>query len=393
MRYTIMMVAAGMNMAAQYDRSKHGRQPWGLRPHVSADSRSLLEGITVRCGTIPGLSEEMNVSDKKTVFSGIQPTGDIHIGNYLGALRNWVKLQDSFDAIYCVVDLHAITVPYDPVALHRSRLNTAKLLLAVGVDPGRSLLYFQSQVPQHAELSWMLSTITSLGALNRMTQFKEKADKAGRNLGLYAYPVLMAADILVHKAHAVPVGDDQTQHLELARDLAERFNSRFGAEFPLPEQITPEVGARIMSLKDPTSKMSKSDEDPSSRVLLLDEPDTIRKRFKSAVTDSGNEIVYDRDKKPGISNLLDILSLFTGRSVDNLVEEYHETQYGHFKVTVAEAVVEGLSSIRTGFNALDDEEVTHIMVKGALDARMRAEGEMASVRKKLGFDARPAGGA
>ena len=393
MRYTIMMVAAGMNMAAQYDRSKHGRQPWGFRPHVSADPRSLLEGITVRCGTIPGLSEEMKVSDKKTVFSGIQPTGDIHIGNYLGALRNWVKLQDSYDAIYCVVDLHAITVPYDPVALHRSRLNTAKLLLAVGVDPGRSLLYFQSQVPQHAELSWMLSTITSLGALNRMTQFKEKADKAGRNLGLYAYPVLMAADILVHKAHAVPVGDDQTQHLELARDLAERFNSRFGAEFPLPEQITPEVGARIMSLKDPTSKMSKSDEDPSSRVLLLDEPDTVRKRFKSAVTDSGNEIVYDRAKKPGISNLLDILSLFTGRSVDNLVEEYHETQYGHFKVTVAEAVVEGLSSIRAGFKALDDEEVTHIMAKGALDARMRAEGEMASVRKKLGFDARPAVGA
>ncbi len=374
------------------DRST-GVNHGGVRPYVSAGTRSVFEAITVRCGTIPGLSEEMKVSDKKTVFSGIQPTGDIHIGNYLGALRNWVKLQESYDAIYCVVDLHAITVPYDPVALHRSRLNTAKLLLAVGVDPGRSLLYFQSQVPQHAELSWMLSTITSLGALNRMTQFKEKADKAGRNLGLYAYPVLMAADILVHKAHAVPVGDDQTQHLELARDLAERFNSRFGAEFPLPEQITPEVGARIMSLKDPTSKMSKSDEDPSSRVLLLDEPDTIRKRFKSAVTDSGNEIVYDRDKKPGISNLLDILSLFTGRSVDNLVEEYHETQYGHFKVTVAEAVVEGLSSIRTGFKALDDEEVTHIMVKGALDARMRAEGEMASVRKKLGFDARPAGGA
>ncbi|MGZ8785541.1 MAG: tryptophan--tRNA ligase, partial [Acidimicrobiia bacterium] len=156
-----------------------------------------------------------------TVFSGIQPTGDIHIGNYLGALRNWVKLQDGYDAIYCVVDLHAITVPYDPVALHQSRLDTAKLLLAVGVDPGRSLLYFQSQVPQHAELSWMLSTITSLGALNRMTQFKEKANKAGENLGLFSYPVLMAADILVHKANAVPVGDDQTQHLELARDLAE----------------------------------------------------------------------------------------------------------------------------------------------------------------------------
>jgi tryptophanyl-tRNA synthetase len=267
-------------------------------------------------------------------------------------------------------------------------LNTAKLLLAVGVDPARSLLYFQSQVPQHAELSWMLSTITSLGALNRMTQFKEKADKAGKNLGLYAYPVLMAADILVHKAHAVPVGDDQTQHLELARDLAERFNSRFGDEFPLPEQITPEIGARIMSLKDPTSKMSKSDDDANSRVLLLDDPDTIRSRFKAAVTDSGNEILYDREKKPGISNLLDILSLFTGRPVDDLVQDYHDTQYGHFKVAVAEAVVEGLSPIRSAFKALEDEEITRIMVKGALDARMRAEGEMASVRKKLGFDAR-----
>ena len=328
------------------------------------------------------------MSDKKTVFSGIQPTGDIHIGNYLGALRNWVKLQDSYDAIYCVVDLHAITVPYDPGALQRSRLDTAKLLLAVGVDPARSLLYFQSQVPQHAELSWMLSTITSLGALNRMTQFKEKANKAGKNLGLYAYPVLMAADILVHKAHAVPVGEDQTQHLELARDLAERFNSRYGEEFPIPEQITPEIGARVMSLKNPTSKMSKSDEDANTRVLLLDEPDTIRKRFKAAVTDSESEIRYDREHKPGVSNLLDIMSLFTRRSIEELVAEYRATPYGHFKMTVAEAVVEGLSPVRSAFKALDDEEVTRIMVKGALDARTRAEGEMASVRKKLGFDAR-----
>ncbi|MDH3260333.1 MAG: tryptophan--tRNA ligase [Acidimicrobiia bacterium] len=333
------------------------------------------------------------MSDKKKVFSGIQPTGDIHIGNYLGALRNWVKLQDTYDAIYCVVDLHAITVPYDPVALRRSRLNTAKLLLAVGVDPSRSLLYFQSQVPQHAELSWMLSTITSLGALNRMTQFKEKADKAGKNLGLFAYPVLMAADILVHKAHAVPVGDDQTQHLELARDLAERFNSRFGDEFPVPEQITPEIGARVMSLKNPTSKMSKSDEDVNTRVLLLDEPDIIRKRFKAAVTDSESEVRYDQEKKPGVSNLLDILSLFTTRSIEDLVAEYHETPYGHFKMTVAEAVVEGLSPVRSAFKAFDDEEVTRIMVKGALDARTRAEGEMASVRKKLGFDARLGDGA
>ncbi|MDH5373582.1 MAG: tryptophan--tRNA ligase, partial [Acidimicrobiia bacterium] len=257
---------------------------------------------------------------KKTVFSGIQPTGVVHIGNYLGALRNWVALQDSYDTIYCVVDLHATTVPYDPQELHKSRVATAKLLMAVGVDPTRSLLYFQSQVPQHAELSWILGSMTPLGALNRMTQYKEKAEKVGQMLGLYSYPVLMAADIMVHKAHAVPVGDDQTQHLELTRDLAERFNNRFGETFPIPEQITPERGARIMSLQDPTAKMSKSDGDPRGSVLLLDSADTIVKKIKSAVTDSGREIRYDRDEKAGISNLLDILSIYTGRSVDGLVD-------------------------------------------------------------------------
>ncbi|NNC40378.1 MAG: tryptophan--tRNA ligase [Acidimicrobiia bacterium] len=324
---------------------------------------------------------------RKTVFSGIQPTGDMHIGNYLGALRNWVALQDSYDTIYCVVDMHATTVPYDPQELHDSRTVTAKLLMAVGVDPSRSLLYFQSQVPQHAELSWILGCMTPLGSLNRMTQYKEKAEKAGQMLGLYAYPVLMAADIMVHKAHAVPVGDDQTQHLELTRDLAERFNNRFGDTFPIPEQITPERGARIMSLQDPTAKMSKSDGDPRGSVLLLDSADSIVKKFKSAVTDSEREVSYDREKKAGISNLLDILSIYTGRSVGDLVDEYADAGYGAFKLTVAEAVAEGLAPIRTAFNALADEDVERIMARGALDARTRAEQEMADVRTKVGLGA------
>ena len=251
-------------------------------------------------------------------FSGIQPTGDIHLGNYLGALRNWVKLQDSYDAVYCIVDLHALTSPYDPETFAEERLKAAKAVIAAGVDPERSLLYYQSDVPAHAELAWLLGTLTSLGSLNRMTQFKDKSDQSGSNLGLYAYPVLMAADILVYRANVVPVGEDQTQHLELARDLAERFNQRFGEVFPLPEAIIPERGARVMSLKDPTSKMSKSDPSEASRVLMLDDPDTIIKKIGRAVTDSGTDIRYDWEGKPGISNLLEMLSLFTDTSVEEL---------------------------------------------------------------------------
>ncbi|MDH3306877.1 MAG: tryptophan--tRNA ligase [Acidimicrobiia bacterium] len=321
----------------------------------------------------------------KRVFSGIQPTGEIHIGNYLGALRNWVALQEDYDAIYCVVDMHAITVPYDPTTLAASRLKTAKALLAVGVDPQRSLLYFQSQVPQHAELAWILGADTPLGSLNRMTQFKDKSDKVGQKLGLFSYPVLMAADILVHKAHAVPVGDDQTQHLELTRDIAVRFNGKFGDTFPVPEQITPEVGARIMSLQDPFAKMSKSDPDASSRILVFDEPDAIVKKLKRAVTDSGAEIRYDVAEKAGISNLLEIFSLFTGKTIDALVDECAGMQYGTFKVAVADAVVDGLTPIRTKYKALDNEEVSRLMAKGALDARMRAEQEMGGVRKLVGL--------
>jgi tryptophanyl-tRNA synthetase len=276
---------------------------------------------------------------KKRVFSGIQPTGDIHIGNYIGALDNWVRLQEEYDAVYCVVDLHAITIPQDPDELRAARLRTAKILLAVGIDPARSLVYYQSDVPQHAELSWILSTLASMGHLGRMTQYKEKADKGGQNLGLFSYPVLMAADIVLHKVHAVPVGDDQTQHLEFTRDLVDRFNGRYGDVFPMPEQITPEVGARIMSLKDPTAKMSKSDPDVKSRILVTDSPDVIRRKVRGAITDSGTGVEYDIEKKPGVSNLLDILAVFSGRSIDSLVDEHHELQYGYFKDVVADAVI------------------------------------------------------
>ncbi len=322
----------------------------------------------------------------KRVFSGIQPSGELHLGTLLGALDNWRRMQDEYDCYYCVVDLHAMTVPYDPVEFHRTRLETAKVILASGIDPDRVLFYYQSQVPQHPELAWILGTITGVGQLQRMTQFKEKADKAGQNLGLFAYPVLMAADILVHKAHAVPVGDDQTQHLELTRDLAERFNSRFGAEFPVPERITPKIGARVMSLQDPLSKMSKSDPDPRSRILLVDDPDTIRKKVKVAVTDSERYVEYDRARKPGISNLLEIMSFFTGRSIDALVAEYHDSGYGVFKQAVAEAIVEGLAPLRTRYKELSDADVAHILQKGALDARQRAEETMVSVRRAVGLD-------
>jgi tryptophanyl-tRNA synthetase len=322
---------------------------------------------------------------RKKVFSGIQPTGNIHIGNYLGALRNWVALQSDYDCIYCVVDLHALTVPRDTAAFPAERRDAAKVLLAMGVDPSRSLLYYQSRVPQHAELAWILSTISSTGQLNRMTQFKEKADKAGSNLGLYAYPVLMAADILLFGADAVPVGDDQKQHLELTRDLAERFNARYGETFPVPEPIIPKWGGRIMSLQDPTAKMSKSDPDPASRVLILDDPDTIRMRVKRAVTDSGTEVHFDWEIKPGISNLMEIYSLFTGSSMDQIEADYGRGGYGRFKEAVAEAVVAGLTPFREAFEALDDGDVDRIMVEGAEAARGPAEEHLEEVRRRVGL--------
>ena len=310
----------------------------------------------------------------------------MHIGNYLGAFRNWVKLQDVYDTIYCVVDLHALTVPGDPEVLHQNRLDAARVLLAVGIDPDRSLFYLQSQVPQHAELSWILSTVMPTGVLNRMTQFKEKSERAGANLGLYSYPVLMAADILLHRADLVPVGDDQRQHLEMTRDLAQRFNHRYGDVFPIPDALIPETSARVMSLANPTSKMSKSEPNERSRILIIDTPDDIRKKVKSAVTDSDPDVRYDWEAKPGISNLLEIMSDCTGREIADLVDEYDGGGYGKFKEAVAESLVTELAPVRSRYQELDLPDVARLMQRGALDARTKAEGFQQEVRRAIGLD-------
>jgi tryptophanyl-tRNA synthetase len=323
--------------------------------------------------------------ERKRVFSGLQPTGNIHVGNYLGALRNWVRLQDDYDCVYCIVDLHAITSDYDTADFARERREAAKVLIACGVDPERSLFYYQSEVPQHTELAWILGTITGMGQLGRMTQYKDKSESTGANLGLFAYPVLMAADVLLYRAHAVPVGDDQKQHLELTRDLALRFNSRFGDEFPVPEPIIPEHGARIMSLQNPGAKMSKSDPDEGSRILVLDTPDVIRAKVKRAVTDSGSGVRYDWEDKPGISNLLEMMSLFGGTPIAALETEHGSSGYGKFKEAVAEAVIAGLAPIRDAYQALDDAAVDQVVQRGAREARARAEVTQQRVRKLVGL--------
>lgn len=325
------------------------------------------------------------MTDQKLVFSGMQPTGGAHLGNLIGAFSNWVSMQEDYQTIYCVVDLHAMTTPYDPARFSRDRLNLAKMILAVGVDPRRSLLYYQSDLPQHVELTWILGTITGMGQLERMTQYKEKADKSGQNLGLFAYPVLMAADILIHRVHAVPVGDDQTQHLELTRDLAERFNSRFGEVFPIPERITPEIGARVMSLQDPTAKMSKSDANSKATVFLTDTTDEIVKKIRSAVTDTGTELRFDWKEKPGISNLLEIFAYFTGRSIDDLVSEYHDGGYGDFKLAVAEAVAKGIEPIREAYEGMSDDEVSKVMASSAERAADSADATIEVVKEAVGL--------
>lgn len=328
----------------------------------------------------------MTTEDRPRIFSGVQPTGSMHLGGYLGAFRNWVRLQDEFDAIYCIVDLHAMTVDHDPAALEVSRRETAKVLLALGVDPSRSLLYMQSRVMEHAELAWILGTMTPTGVLNRMTQYKEKvAAGAAPNLGLYAYPVLMAADILLYRANLVPVGDDQRQHLEMTRDLAERFNNRFGVVFPIPEGHIPETSARVMSLTDPTSKMSKSDPQEKSRVSLLDPPDVIRKRIRSAVTDSDPEVRYDTEHKPGISNLLEIMAACTGRSIDHLVAEYADSGYGAFKDAVADAVIEELTPVQKAYADIGDDDVRRVLDVSGGRASELAAACMDDVRSVVGL--------
>ena len=310
----------------------------------------------------------------------------MHIGTYLGAFRNWVRLQDDYDTIYCLVDLHAITTTQDPAELRQNRINGAKMLIAVGIDPDRALLYAQSYVPQHTELAWILGTMTPMGVLNRMTQYKDKvAQGAAANLGLYSYPVLMAADILIHRAHLVPVGDDQKQHLEMTRDLAERFNNRYGEIFPIPEPLIPETAARVMSITEPSAKMSKSDPNPKSRINLIDSPDVIVKRIKSAKTDSEPTVRYDQEAKPGISNLLEIMAASTGRSIDDLVAEYADGGYGTFKLAVADALIDTLEPIRERYEALADDDIAKVLAAGGERAEAQAEEYQREVRAAVGL--------
>jgi tryptophanyl-tRNA synthetase len=323
---------------------------------------------------------------KKRIFSGAQPTGELHIGNYLGALRNWVTLQDEYDAIYCIVNLHAITLPQDPQVLRQKTLDLARIYVAAGVDPLKSTIFIQSDVPQHAELTWVLSCISRMGELERMTQFKDKGkgntERAG--VGLFTYPVLMAADILLYQTDLVPIGKDQKQHLELTRDLAERFNRDYGETFKVPEPYIPPVGASILSLQDPAKKMSKSDENPNGSIFLLDDPDTITKKIKRAVTDSGTEINFDPER-PAITNLLTIYHLLTGKSDEECVAHFEGKGYGQFKTELAEAVIEFLRPFQERVQDCDDGTLRSILATGAERAREIAAETLKDVYTKLGI--------
>jgi tryptophanyl-tRNA synthetase len=332
----------------------------------------------------------MNAS-RPVVFSGMQPSGDsLHLGNYLGALVNWVALQDQYDPIYCVVDLHAITVAQDPKSLQGSTRRTAAQYLAAGVDVERATLFVQSHVPAHTELAWVLGAITGFGEASRMTQFKDKSTRQGAEattVGLFTYPVLMAADILLYGTQLVPVGDDQRQHLELTRDLAIRFNSRYGDTFVVPEALIPKESARIYDLQDPTAKMSKSAASEAGLVKLMDEPAVTAKKFRSAVTDTGREVRYDPAEKPGISNLLDIFAATTGRTIAEIEVEYEGHGYGDFKKDVAEVVVDRLAPIRTRTLELleDPAELDRLLAIGAERAAERAERMLRTAYDRVGF--------
>ena len=323
------------------------------------------------------------------VLSGIQPTGDTHLGNYLGAIRNWVADQHQHDAFYCVVDLHALTIPQDPAELRSKTLTMATLLLAAGLDPDVCTLFVQGHVPEHNQLGWIMECNASIGELQRMTQFKDKAAKQTGfvSSGLLTYPALQAADILLYDADRVPVGDDQRQHLELTRDLAIRFNSRYGETFVVPAHAIPKAGARVMDLQAPTGKMSKSADSPQGTVLVLDPPDAIERKFKRAVTDSGSDIVYDPDDKPGVANLLSILAASTGVTPERAAASLAGSGYGTLKTATAEAVVEVLRPVQRRFAELeaDPGEVMRLLAIGAEKARSVASKTLARARDALGL--------
>ncbi len=326
---------------------------------------------------------------KKRVFSGIQPSGVVHLGNYVGALKNWVAMQADYDCLYCVVDLHAITVPQDPAKLRENILLTAATALAVGIDPAKSILFVQSDVPEHAELAWILNCFVYFGELSRMTQFKDKSTTRGQgtSVGLFTYPALMTADILLYGTHAVPVGDDQRQHMELARDIARRIDGDYPGLFVIPEPLIGKRGARVMGLDDPAVKMSKSASSEYNYISLLDTPDQIRKKCMKAVTDSDAAVRFDEKAKPAVSNLLTIYSSVTNRSVEDIEKEYAGKGYGDFKKGLAEAVVSALSPIQAKITDLqkNPDHIHKILKEGAEKARDLSRPMMTKVRQTLGL--------
>ncbi|WP_455852376.1 tryptophan--tRNA ligase [Pantoea endophytica] len=332
---------------------------------------------------------------KPIVFSGAQPSGELTIGNYMGALRQWVQMQDDFHCIYCIVDLHAITVRQDPVALRKATLDTLALYLACGIDPAKSTIFVQSHVPEHAQLSWVLNCYAYFGELSRMTQFKDKSARYSENItaGLFDYPVLMAADILLYQTNQVPVGEDQKQHLELSRDIAQRFNALYGDVFKVPEPFIPKSGARVMSLLEPTKKMSKSDDNRNNVIGLLEDTKAVVKKIKRAVTDSAEPPVvrYDVKEKAGVSNLLDILAGVTGKSIPELEQHFEGKMYGHLKGEVADAVSGMLSELQERYHRFrnDEELLNQVMRDGAAKARAHAQETLKKVYEAVGFVAQP----
>lgn len=322
----------------------------------------------------------------KRIFSGVKPTGPVHLGNYLGALRNWLELQHEYDSFFCIVNLHAITVPQDPKMLAARTRELARIYLALGIDPKIATIFVQSDLPEHAELTWMLNCLSRVSELERMTQFKEKArtQREGAGVGFFDYPVLMAADILLYQTDLVPVGEDQKQHLELTRDLAIRFNRDFGEAFRVPEPYIPKVGARIMSLADPTKKMAKSDESPLGCIELLDEPETVVKKFKRAVTDSGTEIRFD-ESRPAITNLLSIYQILTSKRPEEIEEHFAGKGYAQLKGELADVTVEFLRPVQERFKSITDEDLDRILEAGAAHAQSIARVTLEEAKARMGI--------
>ena len=326
----------------------------------------------------------------KRIFSGAQPTGNVHLGNYLGALKNWVALQHEYESFFCIVNLHAITMGHDPKQLAESTRNLTKIYLAVGIDPQVSTVFIQSDVPEHAELTWVLNCVVRVGELERMTQYKDKAKRQGENVsaGLLDYPILMAADILLYKTDLVPVGHDQKQHLELTRDLAIRFNRDFGETFRIPDGYIPKLGAKIMSLSNPLKKMSKSDDDANSRIMMMDDADTVLRKFKRAVTDSGTEIRYDASR-PAINNLLEIYHLITGKSQTEIEDHFSGKGYAQLKGDLAEATIEFLKPFQQRVREITDEQLDEILAQGREKASRIASATLREVYERTGLTGAP----